>query len=36
MWIETVSSPGLKLEPKVLLGHDDTGHVRFFRRQWFP
>lgn len=36
VWVQTVSSPGLKLEPHVLLGDDDTGHVRFYRRQWFP
>jgi len=36
VWVETVSSPGLKMEPHVLLGDNDTGHVRFFRRQWFP
>jgi len=36
VWVETVSSPGLKLEPHVLLGDEDTRHVRFFGRQWFP
>jgi hypothetical protein len=35
VWVGTVSSPGLKSDPHVLLGDDKTRPVRFYGRQRF-
>jgi hypothetical protein len=36
VWVGTVSSPGLKSEPHILLGDDGTRQIRFYGRQRFP